>query len=112
MAKEKYTVFYNVTEAGNQKPANWKEKTIKVKATGKEKNAGLVNSDEEPNKQFNASEPFLQNTPLKCEFVTIEAESEEEAAEALTAFYGPQALVQGKVLGAKSSAVKEVNAQK
>ncbi len=54
--------------------------------------------------------PFKSNVPLQCYFVTIEAEGETEAAEALRRFYGQQ-IVNNKVLACKTSSLGEAVAQ-
>jgi hypothetical protein len=110
MAKERYTVLYQVEDAGNQAPANWKEKTIKVAKTGKEKNAGLVNSDTEPSRTLDIS-PLVKNVPLACKLVTIEAEGAEEAVEAIRAFYGQGTIVNGLALAGPTSGLTEVKYQ-
>jgi len=106
MAKEKWTVFYNVENAGTPAPANYKEKTIKVKAG--EKNNGLINSDTEPSTRSGTT--LIGNVPHQCKVVTIEAEGAEEAAEALRVFYG-QGLVNQGVMACKSSGLSEVKSQ-
>jgi hypothetical protein len=110
MAKEKYTVLYQLEDAGQQALANWKEKTIKVAKTGKEKNAGLVNSDTEPSRTFDVS-ALVKNAPLTCKVVTIEAEGAEEAAEAIRAFYGQGTIVNGTALAGPTSGLTEVKYQ-
>lgn len=75
MAKEKWTVFYGQKSAGNQKPvAGWKEKELKVEkigsATALEKNEPWVLA--EPGTVASAK-------VQECYFVTVVAESAEEA---------------------------------
>jgi hypothetical protein len=77
-------VFYDIKSAGQPALANWAEKTVKVKAG--EKNKGLVASDTEPSRHIGTA--LLNNKPFNCKAVTIEAESQTEAAECIRAFYG------------------------
>jgi hypothetical protein len=97
LAKEKFTVLYQFEDAGGQGWANWKEKEIVVSG-GKEKNAG-----------YTVGSGLLTGEVQACKCVTIEAESAEEAAEALRGFYG-QNIVTGKFLAGKSASLSEVNA--
>lgn len=125
-AKEAYTVFYNIEPTQNN-PVNYKEKDIVVKATGKEKNSGLFAAQQTESvltgaagtnqlaptisKQFNKSgEPLITNAPQMATFVTLEAESSEEAAEAVRVYYGA-AIVASKSLGVATTNLTEVNAQ-
>jgi hypothetical protein len=114
VAKEKWTVFYDVKDAGNQAPANWKEKELIVE--GKEKNAGYV---------LAAFGTLITAEVQECKVVTIEAESAAEAAKAVQRFYcggvtnpeknAPAVTITGvaggfannKVLAAKSSSLTE-----
>ena len=107
MAIEKYTVFYNIRDAGQQQPANWKEGTVKVKAGAK--NHGIINSDSEPGRAIEPS-PLLGNEPADCRYVTIEAESRTEAAECIRAFYG-LAVVPNTCLAVLSSNLEETKMQ-
>ncbi len=80
MAQEKYTVFFNIRDAGNQAPAVWAEKeVITPKAT--EKNIGNAPS------KLNGTEVINNCEVQQCYFVAITAESATEAAEAVTTFY-------------------------
>lgn len=107
MALEKYTVFYNVQEGGQQPLANWKSKTVKTKAG--EKTQGLINSDTEPSRTIEPT-ALITNNPQECRFVTIEAESRTEAAEAIRAVYG-QSLVPNVCLSVLSSNLEEAKMQ-
>ena len=117
MAIKPYTVFYNIEDYGTQAELKWAEKEL-VTGKGLEKNNGIKANPTE-------SKPLLTNTPQFCQFVTIEAESELEAAEAVTTFItrgitnpgkaAPAVPVQGtgggltnnKVLAVVSTALKE-----
>ncbi len=80
MAQEKYTVFFNIRDGGNQAPAVWTEKeVITPKAT--EKNIGNA-----PLK-LNGTEVINSGEVQQCYFVAVTAESCTEAAEAVTTFY-------------------------
>src|SRR2546430_3275954 len=108
MAIEKWTVFYEVKEAGTQPPLNYKEKDIKVE--GKEKNAGLFKTiqssiSENSSKNFEAS-ALISNNPMQCRFVTLEAEGASEAIKAVAKFYG-QAVSVGKGMAALSANLEE-----
>jgi hypothetical protein len=96
MALEKYTVIY-AAQASGVGPANWKAGEVSVKN-------GLVASA-----GYTAGSGLIVGTPLNAKVVTVEAESAEEAAEALRAFYG-QGIVVGKCLAGKTSGLAEVNA--
>lgn len=97
MAIEKWTVLYSLRDGGAQGPANWAEGA--VVAQGKNKNRGL------------SSETGAINwNPTEAKVVTIEAESAEEAAQALRVFYG-QGTVTGPFLVAKSANLSEVKPQ-
>lgn len=104
MAKEAFTVVYDIRSSGLG-PAEWAEKSIKVK--GGEKNAGRIAVAGQPQK---ASEPHINIYPKNTKTVTIEAESGEEAAEALRKFYG-EGVVGNVCLAAKASSVAEVKHQ-
>ena len=79
MAKEKYTVFFNIRDAGNQAPAKWAEKEL-ITGKGLEKNAGNL-----PTLKDGA---LLNNSEVQqAYFVSVEAETHLEAAEAVTTFY-------------------------
>lgn len=94
MPKEKFTVLFEVQNAGNVAPPEWAEKSIKVKAG--EKNAG------------NVLPTRTMPNPANCKMVTIEAESGEEAAQAVRSFYGA-GIVNGPFLAGK--VLSEVPAQ-
>ncbi len=80
MAQEKYTVFFNIRDGGNQAPAVWTEKeVITPKAT--EKNIGNAPS------KLNTAEVVNSCEVQQCYFVSITAESATEAAEAVATFY-------------------------
>ena len=75
MAIEKWTVFYGTRDGGNQKPVTgWKEKemiVLKLNSTTKlEKNKPYV---------LNEFGKFATAEIQECYFVTVEAESAEEA---------------------------------
>ncbi len=126
--KEAYTVFWGL-ETTQINPVNYKEKDIVTKAG--EKNAGLFASTDQLtsiltgaaksnqlaptiSKELNVSgEPLLCNKPQTATFVTLEAESAEEALQAVRLYYGGygSSLVTGKCLGGKTSEIKEVNMQ-
>ncbi len=126
MAKEAFTVFWAVEDAAGL-PVNYKEKDIVTKAG--EKNSGLFATNQTESiltgaagtnqlapsisKQLNKTEPLLNNGPQTATFVTIEAESAEEAAEAVRIYYSGygSSLVTAKALACKSSELKEVNMQ-
>ena len=75
MAIEKWTVFYGQRDAGNQKPVTgWKEKEMIVL-----KNASTTKL--EKNKPWNVEQPgtFASAEIGECKFVTVQAESAEEA---------------------------------
>lgn len=107
MAKEKYTVFYNLQNYGSPQLMNYAEKTVKVKSG--EKNNGLVNSDTDPSHHL-APTPLINNKPLHCEVVSLEAESRTEAAECVRAFYGP-GVVSNVCLAVLSSNLEEAKMQ-
>jgi hypothetical protein len=102
--KEAWTLIYDLKASGLT-PAEWTEKSIKVK--GGEKNAGRIAVAGQPQK---AAEPHINIYPKSCKVVTIEAESGEEAAEALRKFYG-EGIVDNVALAAKASSVAEVKHQ-
>jgi hypothetical protein len=91
MPEEKWTVIANVVEAGGGREGYTWEKMKTVKGT--------------KNKSY-AEEDF----PATGTIYMVEAESEEEAAEAVQKAYG-QGQVTGKFLVAKSSNLKEVAPQ-
>jgi hypothetical protein len=75
MAKENWTVFYGQQRAGSQKPVTgWAEKAMKVAKIGSgstlEKNEPAIMA--EPGKVVTA-------VPQECYFVSVVAESAEEA---------------------------------
>jgi hypothetical protein len=104
MAKEKWTVLYGIRDGGNQKPVTgWKEKEFKVQklssATALEKN-----------------EPWQQEAPGKfasaeiqqCYFVTVVAESAEEACLVVERFLnqGFSSKAQGEEQGGGGPSIK------
>jgi hypothetical protein len=113
MAKEKFTVIYNQQDAGAQQWFSWKEKEIVTKSG--EANAGGPL----------AAPPALITAELQtAKIVTIEAESAEEAAEAVRLFItrGPSGATSGgtpvatsggfvnnKALAGKTASLSEVN---
>jgi hypothetical protein len=113
MAKEKFTVIYNLQDYGAQASFTWKEKEIVTKEG--EKNAGGPL----------APSGTLINAQLQVgNVVTIEAESATEAAEAVRVFLtqGPSGastggspigtsggFVDNKALAGKTSSLSEVN---
>ncbi len=127
MPKEAFTVFW-AAETTPYNPVNYKEKDIVTKAG--EKNAGLFASTDQAtsvltggagtnqlaptiSKELQKTEPLLNNKPQTATFVTLEAESAEEAAEAVRIYYSGygSSLVAGKALACKSSELKEVSMQ-
>ena len=114
MAKEAWTVFYEVEDSGAQQPANWKETEIAVAASGKTKNSGLFASSQQAlgtgSSKILEKSALIKNTPQQARFVTIEAEGAEEAAQALRVFYG-QSTVLGKVLACATTNLSETSAQ-
>ena len=126
LPKEAFTVFYNIEPTQNN-PVNYKEKDIVTKAG--EKNSGLFATNQTESiltgsagtnqlaptisKQLNKAEPLLSNAPQMATFVTLEAESGEEAAEAVRLYYGGygSSIVSAKFLACKSGELKEVSAQ-
>ena len=104
MAKEAWTLTYAL-QASGLTPAEWTEKSIKVK--GGEKNAGRIAVAGQPQK---ASEPHINIYPKRTMTVTIEAESGEEAAEALRKYVG-EGIVGNVCLAAKASSMAEVKHQ-
>lgn len=80
MAITEWTVFYNVRDGGNQKPAIWKEKEL-VTGKGLEKNNSLKSVPS------TTSGTLVTNEVNECYFVTVEAESGQEALEAVTTYY-------------------------
>lgn len=80
MAQEKYTVFFNFRDAGNQAPLVYKEKEV-VTAKGTEKHIGNA-----PLK-LNNTEIINNGEVLECYCVALTAESCTEAAEAVATFY-------------------------
>lgn len=76
MAIEKWTVLFDVRDAGNERPVTgWKEKELKVQKIG------ATNTTLEKNKPALLAEAgkFATCEIQKCKFVTVEAESAEEA---------------------------------
>src|SRR5580698_4555019 len=94
MALEKWTVLYKCEDGGGQPPANWKAGAVVV--AGKNKSQGLA-----------GGEGLIMAEPLRAGFVTIEAESAEEAVKAVANFYG-QGVVNGKFLACKSASLTEL----
>ena len=80
MAQEKYTVFFNIRDGGNQQPAVWTEEEV-VTPKGTKKNIGNAPS------KLNSSEVLNNSEVQQCYFVTITAETAVEAAEAVATFY-------------------------
>ncbi len=120
-------MFWGIEPTQNN-PVNYKEKDIVTKAG--EKNAGLFASTDQAtsiltgaaksnqlaptiSKELQKTEPMLNNKPQTGFFVTLEAESGEEAAQAVRIYYGGygSSLVAAKALACKSSELKEVNMQ-
>lgn len=99
MALEKWTVFYEVRDAGGHGPANWKQGEII--AQGKNKSQGYL---------FEEKSGLITGEPEECKFVTVEAESAEEAAQAIRAFYG-QGINYTVGLAAKPANLTEVKFQ-
>lgn len=108
MALEKWSVVYQIQDGGMQGAANWKAGDIVVKSGGKTKSQGLVN-EANPSRVLEPS-PLITNSPVDCKLVTIEAENETEAAEAIRAFYG-QNLVNGKMITTLAANLKEQTPQ-
>jgi hypothetical protein len=122
MAKEAWTVFYEIEDAGAQLPVNFKEKDIKVE--GKEKCSGLENAQQETilnaageevlkvnSRIFEVSgKPLATNVPLHARFVTLEGETAPEVAKALRKYVG-QGTVVTKFLACKTGSLEEVSAQ-
>lgn len=76
MAKEEWTVFYGQRDGGNQKPVTgWKEKELKVAKIGA--GTALEKNEPAPNRESAAS--IKTATPQQAYFVTVIAESAEEA---------------------------------
>ncbi len=76
MAKEEWTVFYGQRDGGNQKPiTGWKEKDLKVAKIG----AGTVLEKNEPAPNRESVQSVKTCTPQQAFFVTVIAESAEEA---------------------------------
>lgn len=107
MAIERYTVFFNLQSHGTPSLANWAEGTVKVKAGAK--NKGLVASDTEPSRHLSPT-ALINNKPVHCECVSLEAESRAEAAECVRAFYG-QSVVTNVCLSVLSSNLEEAKMQ-
>ncbi len=120
-------MFFNIEPTQNN-PVNYKEKDIVTKAG--EKNAGLFASTDQLtsvltgaaksnqlaptiSKELQKTEPYLNNKPQTCTFVTLEAESSEEAAQAVRIYYGGygSSLVVGKALGVATTNLTEVSSQ-
>ncbi len=112
--KEKFTVIYDLQDAGGQAPVAYKEKEIVTKSG--EKNAGGPAA---------LAGVLITNEIQNAKVVTVEAESAEEAAEAVRVFLtqGPVpsggtggtpvgtsgAMVNNKALAGKTSSLSEVN---
>ncbi len=81
MAKEEWTVVFDVKSAGMISPAVWAEKKLKVTKLSDgstlEKNEGGINRA-----------GIKTNTVQNAKIVTVIAESAEEAALAVSKFYG------------------------
>jgi hypothetical protein len=112
MTLEKFTVIFSIQDAGAQPLANWKAGEVVTKAGSA--STGYINAN---------PGTLLTNEVQEAKVVTIEAESAEEAAEAVRIFYtgGPTlpgaamkppftsgGMVNGKMLAGKSPS--EVNA--
>ncbi len=82
MAKEEWTVLFDIKSAGNIEPAVWAEKKLKVvngAAETKEKNEGGVNRQPGAN--------IKTNVVQEAKIVTVIAESAEEAVLAVRKYY-------------------------
>ncbi len=120
-------MFWGIEPTQNN-PVNYKEKDIVTKAG--EKNAGLFASTDQAtsvltggagtnqlaptiSKELQKTEPMLNNKPQTATFVTLEAESAEEALQAVRIYYGGygSSIVAAKGLGCASTNLKEVNIQ-
>jgi hypothetical protein len=116
MAKEKYTVIYELESAGALAPANWKEGDFEV--TGKLKKhagtwTGYPESTQASNKSVvceTAAGALKTNKFQQARVVTIEAESGAEAAAAIRAYVG-QGAVDGKCLTCVTSNLTESEMQ-
>ncbi len=76
MAKEEWVVFYGQKDGGNQKPiTGWKEKDLKVAKIGA--GTALEKNEPAPNRESTASVKTC--SPQQAFFVTVIAESAEEA---------------------------------
>jgi hypothetical protein len=122
IAKEAWTVFYEVEDAGAQSPFNWKEKDIVTK--NGEKNSGLFAANQlvsiketvagatQLNTTLNGrtftKSQLITNEPQLARFITIEAEGAEEACEAVRLFIG-QASVEQKFLACATANLTEAN---
>lgn len=93
MAQENYTVFFALKDSV-MSPAEFKEGAVVV--AGKNKSKGLATGT-----------GWLTNEPSTANFVTLVAESAEEAAKAIRSFYG-QGIANDKFLVAKTSNLSEV----
>lgn len=94
MALEKWTVLYKCEDGGGQPPAFWKAGAVVV--AGKNKSQG-----------FTAGTGLIMGEPLRAGFVTIEAESAEEAIKAVANFYG-QGISNSNFLACKSASLTEL----
>lgn len=106
MAKEKWTVFYNQREAGGQRPlTGWKEKELKVAKIGA--GTALEKNEPAPVEPFGK---FATAEVQECKFVTVIAESAEEACLVVDKFFSqnppatPGAL--GETAGAGGPSIK------
>lgn len=83
MAKEAWTVMFNIRDVGGMEPFIVKEKKLKVMTAAgatKEKNGTY---------QLNAPAANIKTAEVQeCYFVTLEAESAEEAVLAVQKYYG------------------------
>ena len=107
MAELKWTVFYGVRDGGNQRPVNgWKKGEIKV--LKKESTTELKKN--EPWVLEPSGSAFKTCEPQECKFVTVVAESAEEASLVVDKFLGgvgyPFNKTTGEEIGVKGPAIK------
>jgi len=104
MAKEKWTVFYGQRDGGNQKPVTgWKEKELKVAKIGA--GTALEKNEPAPVAEFGK---FATAEIQECYFVTVVAESAEEACLVVDKFLsqGFQSATQGETVGGVGPSIK------
>jgi hypothetical protein len=104
LAKEQWTVFYGQRDGGNQKSVTgWKEKELKVAKIG----AGTALEKNEP-APVAASGKFVTAEVQQCYFVTVIAESAEEACLVVDKFLsqGFQSAAQGETAGGVGPSLK------